>query len=95
MLRACAMTLVVVVEEERGRAGHRRNHRALMHEHPSRAIVLRVRQGDEPCLDSSSVRPMLDALREPQQICCEQVEMVSSLDSFSDASSVLRGLGGA
>src|SRR5438105_13107744 len=52
VLRACAMTLVVLAE-----AGEDANHigatlAALMREHPSRAIVVRVSDSEEPALDA-------------------------------------------
>ena len=66
VLRACAMTLDRRGRGGAGRAGDRaRRSPHLMHEHPSRAIVLRVRSGAEPCTVGSRVRAMLDAVREP------------------------------
>ena len=52
VLRACAMTLVVVIEESRDAAEVGEAIAALMHEHPSRAIVLRVRGGEELDLEA-------------------------------------------
>ena len=92
VLRACAMTLVVVVEEERDAQVIGETIASLIHEHPSRAIVLRVRKGHKPCLTARVFAQCWMPFGSRQQICCEQVEMVSSLASFSDASSVLRGL---
>lgn len=92
VLRACAMTLIVVVEEERDAQVLGEMLASLMHEHPSRAIVLRVRSGDKPCLTARVFAQCWMPFGSRQQICCEQVEIISSLASFSDVNSVLRGL---
>ena len=92
MIRACAMTLIVVVEEERDAQAIGETLAALMHEHPSRAIVLRVRSGNEPSLSARVFAQCWMPFGSRQQICCEQVEIISSLASFSDVTSVLRGL---
>ena len=92
VLRACAMTFVVVVEEERDAQAIGETIASLMHEHPSRAIVLRVRKGEARCLSARVFAQCWMPFGSRQQICCEQVEIVASLASFSDATSVLRGL---
>ena len=92
VIRACAMTLIVVVEEERDAAAIGETLASLMHEHPSRAIVLRVRSGQQPCLSARVFAQCWMPFGRRQQICCEQVEIISSLASFSDVTSVLRAL---
>src|SRR4051794_40615560 len=92
VIRACAMTLIVVVEEERDAAAIGETLASLMHEHPGRAIVLRVRSGEQPCLTARVFAQCWMPFGSRQQICCEQVEIISSLASFSDVTSVLRGL---
>ena len=92
VLRACAMTLIVVVEEERDAMAIGETIASLMHEHPSRAIVLRVRQGSEPSLSARVFAQCWMPFGSRQQICCEQVEIISSLASFTDVTSVLRAL---
>ena len=92
IIRACAMTLIVVVEEERDAAAIAETIASLIHEHPSRAIVLRVRSGAQPCLNARVFAQCWMPFGSRQQICCEQVEIISSLASFSDVTSVLRGL---
>ena len=59
------MTLIVVVEEERDAQAIGETLASLMHEHPSRAIVLRVRAGEEPSPVGACLRAMLDAVRQP------------------------------
>jgi glucose-6-phosphate dehydrogenase assembly protein OpcA len=92
VLRACAMTLIVVAEEERDDQAIGETLAAIMHEHPSRAIVLRVRVGDQRALSARVFAQCWMPFGRRQQICCEQVEIISSLASFSDVTSVLRGL---
>jgi glucose-6-phosphate dehydrogenase assembly protein OpcA len=92
VLRACAMTLVVVVEEERDAQAIGETIASLMHEHPSRAIVFRVRAGDAPSLSARVFAQCWMPFGSHQQICCEQVEIIASVAGFSDATSVLRGL---
>jgi glucose-6-phosphate dehydrogenase assembly protein OpcA len=92
VLRACAMTLIVVVEEERDAQVIGETLASLVHENPSRAIVLRVRSGSEPCLSARVFAQCWMPFGSRQQICCEQVEIISSLASFSDVTSLLRGL---
>jgi glucose-6-phosphate dehydrogenase assembly protein OpcA len=92
VLRACAMTMIVVVEETSDTQVIGETLASLMHEHPSRAIVLRVRSGQDPCLTARVFAQCWMPFGRGQQICCEQVEIVSSLASFSDVTSVLRGL---
>jgi glucose-6-phosphate dehydrogenase assembly protein OpcA len=92
VLRACAMTLIVVVEEERDAQAIGETLACLMHEHPSRAIVLRVRSGDEESLSARVFAQCWMPFGGRQQICCEQVEIISSLRSFTDVTSVLRAL---
>jgi glucose-6-phosphate dehydrogenase assembly protein OpcA len=92
VLRACAMTMIVVVEEERDAQSIGETLASLMHEHPSRAIVLRVRAGQEPFLSARVFAQCWMPFGRQQQICCEQVEIISSLESFAEVPAVLRGL---
>ena len=73
------MTLIVVVEEERDAQAIGETLASLMHEHPSRAIVLRVRSGEEPSLSARVFAQCWMPFGSRQQICCEQVEIISSL----------------
>jgi glucose-6-phosphate dehydrogenase assembly protein OpcA len=92
VLRACAMTLIVVVEEAHDAAAVGEMLAALMHEHPSRAIVLRVRGGEDSNLEASVFAQCWMPFGQRQQICCEQIEIISSLGSLSDVPAVIRGL---
>lgn len=92
VLRACAMTLIVVVDEERDAQAISETIAALMHEHPSRAIVIRVRQCTERVLEARVFAQCWMPFGKRQQICCEQVEILASPSSLADVGTVLRGL---
>jgi glucose-6-phosphate dehydrogenase assembly protein OpcA len=92
VLRACAMTLIVVLEEERDALAVGETIASLIHEHPSRAIVIRVRSCVEASLSARVFAQCWMPFGSRQQICCEQVEIITSMASFFDAASVLRGL---
>jgi glucose-6-phosphate dehydrogenase assembly protein OpcA len=92
VLRACAMTLVVVIDEARDAQVIGETIACLMHEHPSRAIVLRVRHCDERVLEARVFAQCWMPFGGRQQICCEQVEILASPASLGDAAAVVRGL---
>lgn len=92
VLRACAMTFIVVVEESADTQDIGETIAALMHEHPSRAIVLRVRGGEEPDLSARVFAQCWMPFGKQQQICCENIEITSSLGSLADVPAVIRGL---
>jgi glucose-6-phosphate dehydrogenase assembly protein OpcA len=92
VLRACALTLVVVVDEERDAQAIGETIAALMHEHPSRAIVVRVRQCEERVLEARVFAQCWMPFGKRQQICCEQVEILASPSSVPDVAALLRGL---
>ncbi len=75
VLRACAMTLIVADEyhadETRQNAGEILGE--LMHEHPSRAIVIRQQPGAE--LEARVFAQCWMPFGKRQQICCEQIEI--------------------
>jgi glucose-6-phosphate dehydrogenase assembly protein OpcA len=92
VLRACAMTLVVVVEEETDAQAIGEMLASLMHEHPSRAIVLRVRNSPESVLEARVFAQCWMPFGRRQQICCEQVEIICSPASLADVAAVVRSL---
>ena len=63
---------------------------SLMHEHPSRAIVLRIRPGSE--LDARVFAQCWMPFGKRQQICCEQVEITSPEAALGDAASLITGI---
>jgi glucose-6-phosphate dehydrogenase assembly protein OpcA len=92
VLRACAMTLIVVLEESQDTQEIGETIASLMHEHPSRAIVLRVRAGGEPFLEARVFAQCWMPFGRRQQICCEQIEITASVESLPDVPAVLRGI---
>jgi len=88
VLRACAMTLIVFVDEEDDPQDIGQTLAELMRTHPSRALVVRVGQTDgdlQSRVFAQCWKPHGQAL----QICCEQVELSVSLNRLNDAASIL------
>lgn len=91
VLRACTMTLILAADEEEEvdlgefLAG-------LMHDHPSRAIVLRIRDGQEESLESRVFAQCWMPLGKQQQLCCEQIEIHASEGSLRDVPRLVMGL---
>src|SRR5258708_33342075 len=89
LLRACAMTLVVAGDEDTG-DGHedvRRTLGVLMHDHPSRAIVVHAREGAEP-----SARVFAECwmpFGRYQQICAEGIELIADAWHMDDIARLL------
>jgi glucose-6-phosphate dehydrogenase assembly protein OpcA len=88
VLRACAMTLISFVDDEEDGAALSETLANLMKEHPSRAVVVRVREGE----DTLSARVFAQC-RMPfghrRQVCCEQVEITASMDRLSDVAAIV------
>jgi glucose-6-phosphate dehydrogenase assembly protein OpcA len=89
VLRACAMTLVVLAEagEDANEVGE--TLAALMREHPSRAIVVRVSDSEEPALEARVFTQCWMPFGQRRQICCEQIEISSSHSSLADVPGVV------
>ena len=92
VLRACAMTLIVVIDEQHDAHTIGETIASLMHEHPSRAIVIRVRQCAGRVLEARVFAQCWMPFGRRQQICCEQVEITASPESLADVTAVVRGL---
>jgi hypothetical protein len=89
VLRACSMTLVVAAEESDDSHAIGETLAALMPEHPSRAIVIRVREGAERALDARVVAQCWKPFGHRQQICCEQIQLTASDASLADLAAVV------
>src|SRR5271170_4185684 len=87
VLRACAMTLVVTAEDEHDAENVRRTLGVLMHEHPSRAVVLTARYGSE--LDARVFAECWKPFGSNQQICAEGVEIFADSASLEEAARLL------
>lgn len=92
VLRACAMTMIVVDEESVEPAPVQEMIAELMHGHPSRAILLRVRPGEETDLESRVYAQCWMPFGRRQQICCEQIEVRASEARLVEAHRLLLGL---
>jgi glucose-6-phosphate dehydrogenase assembly protein OpcA len=89
VLRACSMTLVAAVDETDDPAKISETIALLMREHPSRAIVVRVRDSTEFFLSAQVVAQCWMPFGNRRQICCEQVEITASIASLADLPAVL------
>jgi glucose-6-phosphate dehydrogenase assembly protein OpcA len=89
VLRACSMTLIAAVDEADDPAKIGETIAMLMREHPSRAIVVRVRDSKEDFLASQVLAQCWMPFGDRRQICCEQVEITSSVASLPDLPAVL------
>lgn len=91
VLLACAMTLLVATNEQHD-AEVAETIAALMHEHPSRAVVVRLRAGDEPVLEGDVRAHCWMPFGKRQQICCELIELTASRPTLDDLTPALLGL---
>ena len=89
VLRACAMTLVTVLEESEDTSDVWSVMAALMPEHPSRAIVIRFRPSAERALSSRVFSQCWMPFGQRRQICCEQIEITASDASLPDLPAVI------
>ena len=89
VLRACSMTLIAAVDESDDPAQIGETIASLMREHPSRAIVVRVRDSSEFYLSAQVLAQCWMPFGDRRQICCEQVEITSSIPSLGDLPAVL------
>jgi glucose-6-phosphate dehydrogenase assembly protein OpcA len=95
VLRACAMTLVTAAEESEDASAIGETVAALMREHPSRAIVIRLRAGADRALEARVFAQCWMPFGQRRQICCEQIEIVASDLSLSDLPAVIVPLAAA
>jgi len=94
VLRACSMTLIVFVDEESDAAALGEMLVRLMHSHPSRTIVVRLRE-DAGVLESRVFAQCWTPFGHHREICCEQVEFSVSLNRIADIPSVVSALAAA
>lgn len=89
VLRACAMTLVVLAEagEDANEVGETLAN--LMREHPSRSIVVRVSASEEPALEARVFAQCWMPFGQRRQICCEQIEISAAHGSLGDVPAVI------
>lgn len=89
VLRACALTLIVLMEETDDAQAVGETLARLMRDHPSRAIVVRVRDCIERVLDARVLAQCWMPFGRREQICCEQIEITVSKGALADLAPVL------
>lgn len=88
LLRACSMTLVSFVDDEEDSMALGETLALLMREHPSRSIVVRLREGED-FLESRVLAQCWKPFGHRKQICCEQVELTATMNHLQDVASVV------
>ncbi|HVV45277.1 MAG TPA: glucose-6-phosphate dehydrogenase assembly protein OpcA [Bryobacteraceae bacterium] len=91
LLRACSMTLTCFADDEEDSATLNEMLASLMREHPSRLIVVRLKDGE----DELSARVSAQCWKpfgHQKQICCEYVEVTASINRLADAASIVAPL---
>jgi glucose-6-phosphate dehydrogenase assembly protein OpcA len=91
VLRACAMTLVVAAEDTADAERVRQTVGVLMHNHPSRAVILRPRGdgGSGAELDARIFAECWKPFGKTQQICSEGIEITAGQSGFSEIAKFL------
>lgn len=87
VLRACGMTLVVAAESEADCQELRHTLGVLMHNHPARAIVLRL--SETPGLNASVFSQCWMPFGKHQQICAEGIEMTAGIQELDHVAQLL------
>lgn len=88
VLRACAMTLVVVAENDSDADRVRQTVGVLMHNHPSRAVVLHP-GGAGVELEARIFAECWKPFGKTQQICSEGIEITSGKNGFTEVAKFL------
>jgi glucose-6-phosphate dehydrogenase assembly protein OpcA len=91
VLRACSMTLVVLVDQEDDPLQLGETLALLMRSHPSRAIVIRLSESSDR-LEGHVLAQCWKPFGHSQQICCEQIELVVSVNRLADIPSIVSPL---
>src|SRR5580698_318925 len=87
VLRACGMTLVVASETEPDTEDLRHTLGVLMHNHPARAIVLRLKE--TPGIDATVFSQCWMPFGRHQQICAEGIEITSGWNELTHVAQLL------
>lgn len=89
VMRACALTLIAVVDDEGDADAIAETLAQLMHEHPSRAIVVRLAAGDAGVLEADVDARCWMPFGTRQQICSEQIVIRCSEKTLAEIPSVI------
>lgn len=93
VLRACAMNLIVATDEGDSEEGTAlQTMIGLMHEHPSRGIVLRVSESLEHEIEARVFAQCWKPFGKAQQICCEQIEISAHPQSWAQVGPIVNGI---
>ncbi len=87
VLRACGMTLIVAAESEADCQELRHTLGVLMHNHPARAIVLRL--NEKPGLDAQVFSQCWMPFGKHQQICAEGIEISAGVTELNHVAQLL------
>jgi glucose-6-phosphate dehydrogenase assembly protein OpcA len=88
VLRACTMTLLVIVEAAEDAAALGETLAALMPEHPARTIVICLQGEGARALSQRVYQQCWKPFGQRRQICCEQIEITASDAALADLPSV-------
>lgn len=91
VLRACSMTLVVAAESDQDAIEASGMLAELMHEHPSRAVVLRP-SAEPGAMEARVFAQCWMPFGKRQQICCEQIEITASRDRLDEVPGAILGI---
>ncbi len=91
VLRACAMTLIAAVEQEADAQEAAETIANLVHQHPSRVIVMRILE-DHDTLEARVFAQCWMPFGSRQQICCEQIEITASKSRVDDLPKLVLGI---
>ncbi len=84
LMRACALTLIAVHDEEADPEGVARTLAELMKEHPSRTIAVRLAAGDSPTLEAEVEARCWLGFGGRQQICSELIAVSATESTLRD-----------
>lgn len=93
VVRACALTLIVLAPESDDPGAIAQTLAGLMRTHPHRAIIVRLRPDDAAPIEYRALSHCWRPAGQRDQICCEQIEITASaaaLASIAPALSALR-----
>ncbi len=89
VLRACALTLIAVTDDNGNPSALAETLAALMPEHPSRAIVIRLAPGQENVLEAEVEAQCWMPFGQRQQICSEQIVVRCTEKTLDEVPSVI------
>jgi glucose-6-phosphate dehydrogenase assembly protein OpcA len=84
VLKACAMTLIVITESDEDADRVRQMLGVLMHVHPGRAIVIRTGHPSNASLDARVFAECWKPFGRNQQICSEGIEITPGTEGWED-----------